>query len=141
MSSIFINRNRTQGVYGKQKEQSHPLKITPLQATGEIWKARAQVPEENQFYKTSLKYSSNLDFKPERIPGTSWALIDSCDAVRNQQKSAIFQSENLAGEWKQFNNFEQKDAKFKKKEILKDEIQNIAMRIVRAREAQMNMTY
>jgi hypothetical protein len=37
--------------------------------------------------------------------------------------------------WKCYNSFERKDNAFKQKEVLKDEINNIAMRIVKAREA------
>lgn len=44
-------------------------------------------------------------------------------------------------QWKTFNNFERKDHKFNQKEQLKDEINNIAMRIVKAREAKNNMVY
>lgn len=44
-------------------------------------------------------------------------------------------------QWKSFNNYERKDHKFNQKEHLKDEINNIAMRIVKAREAKNNMVY
>ena len=136
MSSIFINRNRTQGQYGQTIDASnHPLRITKFESTGDIWKARTKVPENNQFYKTSLKYKSNYDLKDDRLPGTSWALVDSCDAVRRIASPKIFVDENQNGKWKQYDNFEKRDSKFRKKEILKDEIQNIAMRIVKAREA------
>ena len=43
--------------------------------------------------------------------------------------------------WKMHNNYERKDHFFKTKEVLKDEITNIAMRIVKAREAKSNMVY
>jgi ABC-type transporter MlaC component len=53
-------------------------------------------------------------------------------------KSAVNNEVLLTGEdqrWKSFNNFEKTDHKALQKLILKDEITNIAMRIVKAREA------
>ena len=66
-------------------------------------------------------------------------MIDSCDQVGKDIASKSYAETN--GEWKNFNSFEQRDQKFRSKEVLKDEINNIAMRIVKAREAQMSMTY
>ena len=66
-------------------------------------------------------------------------MIDSCDQVGKNVASKSYAETN--GEWKNFNSFEQRDQKFRSKEVLKDEINNIAMRIVKAREAQMSMTY
>jgi len=43
--------------------------------------------------------------------------------------------------WKSFNNYEKKDNRFKQRELLKDEINSIAARIVKAREASSNMVY
>lgn len=43
--------------------------------------------------------------------------------------------------WKFFNSFEKQDMKKKQKEVLKDEILSIAMRIAKAREAKKNMAY
>lgn len=43
-------------------------------------------------------------------------------------------------QWKSFNNFENEN-KFQQKQMLRDEISNITMRIVKAREAQKNMIY
>ena len=56
-------------------------------------------------------------------------------AVTNPLAQEEFQN------WKMHNNYERKDHFFKTKEVLKDEITNIAMRIVKAREAKSNMVY
>ena len=41
--------------------------------------------------------------------------------------------------WKSFNNYEKKDMQYDQKSMLKDEITDLAIRIVKAREAKENM--
>ena len=74
------------------------MRVTQFQSTADIWKARAKVPEKNQFYKNSLKYKSNYELKDDRLPGTSWALVDSSEMVRRVSSPVVFAEEK--GEWK-----------------------------------------
>ena len=43
--------------------------------------------------------------------------------------------------WKFYNSYEQMDHQQKSKELLRDEINNITLKIVKAREAKSNMKY
>jgi len=54
MANIFINRNRSQGSYGKPiyKQQSLDLNQT--------WQARSR-KDPNEFLSKSIKYGTNLD--------------------------------------------------------------------------------
>ena len=45
------------------------------------------------------------------------------------------------GMWKSFNEYEQKDIQKQQKDTLRDELNNIALRIVKAREAKQNLLY
>lgn len=58
------------------------------------------------------------------------------DENRKPQKSNA-----ETGAWKYFNSYEKTDMKRWQKDILKDEILSIAVRIAKAREAKKNMNY
>lgn len=50
-------------------------------------------------------------------------------------------AKTIGTEWKSFNFYDAPDHKNKTKDILKDEINNIAMKVVKARELKQNMTF
>ena len=58
MSNVFINRNRSQGGYGM------PLDTTKYMDLNETWYSRKP---ESTFYKTSIKYSNNLDLAKTKV--------------------------------------------------------------------------
>lgn len=45
------------------------------------WLARAKLKSDD-FYKTSLRFGSNIDLKPEKNPGAVWSLLDSTKTIQ-----------------------------------------------------------
>lgn len=84
MTSNFINRNRSQGGYGLPiSNQRFPDNTT-------TWLSRAK-GDNNAFLKNSLKYGSNVDRNPNKVP-FSWSLNDTCDIVKNKNYETQTQS-------------------------------------------------
>ena len=64
---------------------------------------------DDQFHKTSLKYSNNLDLAKTKV-NFQWTLNDTTDAIRKAQPGDTMDNAT-AFKWKQFNSFERKDHK------------------------------
>ena len=97
MSNVFINRNRSQGGYGLPIDTQKHLDLN------ETWYSRKP---ENQFFKTSLKYSNNLDLQNTKVD-FQWTLNDTSDVMKPQAPTGIMDNAT-AFKWKQFNSFERK---------------------------------
>ena len=69
-------------------------------------------------------------------------MTDTCEKVKIADRNQIPQKSNAeTSAWKYFNTYERIDMKRRQKDILKDEILSIAVRIAKAREAKKNMKY
>ena len=67
---------------------------------------------------------------------------DTCDDIKIPDRNQNLQKSNAeTGAWKYFNTYEKVDMKKRQKDVLKDEILSIAVRIAKAREAKKNMKY
>ena len=89
MSNVFINRNRSQGGYGQ------PIDNKKYMDLNDTWYSRKP---DNQFFKTSLKYSNNLDLAKTKVE-FQWTLNDTSDAMRPTRKGDIIDNAT-AFKWK-----------------------------------------
>ena len=68
-------------------------------------------------------------------------IISDCHETVGGRVNAMGGTTALDQQWKSFNSYEKKDNRFKQREMLKDEINSIAARIIKAREASNNMVF
>ena len=102
------------------------------------WNQRAKGSD--TFRKTSLQYGSNPDLKPSKVK-FQFLLNDAQELVKPAPTiNNAYQSNAQKSEWKFFNSYETQDYQLKTREMLKDEINNIALRIARAREVKNKMS-
>jgi hypothetical protein len=114
-----------------------PISSQKFKNTNTAWRDRAGT--EDKFRSTSLKYGSNPDLKPSKVK-FQWNLNDTQGLVKTEEppnNGRISNQQN--SQWKFFNSFEKNDLKTRTREILKDEINNIAFRIAKAREMKEQM--
>ena len=131
MSNVFINRNRSQGGYGLPIDTN-----TKYLDLNETWYSRKP---ESQFFKTSLKYSNNLDLQNTKVD-FQWTLNDTSDVMKPSAPTGIMDNAT-AFKWKQFNSFERKDHKAAVKQEISNEIMSLALQLSKARDDTKNMTY
>lgn len=132
-TNIFVNRNRSQGDYGI------PLNNQKFRSTEQSWLDRAKRTNDS-FYKESNKYNLKKDYQNTHVP-VGWSLLDVSNVVKQESLPHQTISNETNGVWKQFNNYERKDFKQKTQEALKDEINNLALKIHEQRTAMGNSTY
>ena len=92
-------------------------------------------------YSANDAFGRNRNFKSDTSK-LGWVMQEANHSLNNsanREIDALLTCEEQ--KWKSFNNFEKNDHKATKKQMLKDEITNIAMRIVKAREAQENLSF
>ena len=80
------------------------------------------------------------DYQKTHVP-VGWSLLDASNVVKPESVPHKTISNETTGVWKQFNNYERKDFKQKTQEALKDEINNLALKIHEQRTAMGNSTY
>ena len=84
-------------------------------------------------------YRENLDLKPNKVP-LYWSIHDTCDLIKvKTDKNDAYKTNQEMMQWKSFNNYDQVDQKTHNKDMLRDEINNIALRIAKAREAKKQL--
>ena len=84
-------------------------------------------------------YRENLDLKPNKVP-LYWSIHDTCDMIKiKTDKKDEYKTNPEMMQWKSFNNYEQVDQQRHNKDMLRDEINNIALRIAKAREAKKQL--
>ncbi len=69
-----------------------------------------------------------------------WSIHDTCDLIKlKTDKKDGYKTNADMSQWKSFNSYEKVDQHRNNKDLLRDEINNIALRIVKAREAKKQL--
>ena len=77
--------------------------------------------------------------KPNKVP-LYWSIHDTCDMIKiKTDKKDDYKTNPEMLQWKSFNNYDQVDQQRHNKDMLRDEINNIALRIAKAREAKKQL--
>lgn len=127
--SVFSNQIGNSDMLIKTQPGTHAEKSRTQQNWFKEW-ALTDTGRNKKQDDNEKMYKSKLDWtQQDKMNATQSAYCDP-QGIRGSQSDGRG--------WKSFNNFEP-ERKFQQKQILRDEISNITMRILKAREAQKNM--